>query len=139
MLKDMGRLKIKDSFTNFLKDWRSGVFTLILVLAFFFNLIISENEHAEAGHAATPTKDIQAVVPEPQAPAVIRTNRETELARGSNLMYHLESEGISRSDSNAVIAVLQDVGGPPQPESGAGRHPPLREQLLRGPDPPACP
>jgi murein DD-endopeptidase MepM/ murein hydrolase activator NlpD len=109
MLKDMGRLKIRDSFTNFLKDWRSGVFTLILVLAFFFNLIISENEHAEAGHAATPTKDIQAVVPEPQATAVIRTNRETELARGSNLMYHLESEGISRSDSNAVIAVLQDV------------------------------
>lgn len=85
------------------------MFTLTLALAFFFNLIISENEHAEAGHVATPTRDIHAVVPEPQAPVVLRTNRETELARGSNLMHHLESEGVSRSDSNAVIAVLEDV------------------------------
>ena len=79
------------------------------MLALFFNLIISENEQAEAGYTATVTKDIQRIVPEPQAPAVIRTSRETELARGSNLMYHLESEGVSRSDSNAVIAALQDV------------------------------
>ncbi len=105
----MGRFKIKDFFADFLRDWRSGVFTLILVLALFFNLIISENKHAEAAYTVTPTEDIKTIVPEPQSPAVIRTSRDTELARGSNLMYHLETQGVSRSDSNAVIAVLQDV------------------------------
>ncbi len=97
--------------TPLLQDRRSVLFTLVLVLALFFNLLIFEKPQAEASFSSREEKVMQEdgrdSPKEDESEASLIRVEMTTIPRGSALYTHLEGQGISVSDSREAIKALE--------------------------------
>ncbi|QEN07254.1 M23 family metallopeptidase [Oceanispirochaeta crateris] len=91
------------------KRWRSVFLTLFIISALIFQLIISRNNQATAAYVEKNNKELSTVTVAEEAPPAVLEVKNTYIQSGSSLSYHLESNGITASDSSAIIDAVKDV------------------------------
>lgn len=101
----MGRIR---NFTV-IKDWRTAAISFLALPLIIFQLAVIRNNQATASYVENNTREIDSVSSVEAAPQIITRIEDSYIQSGSTLSLHLENNGISSTDSSAVIDAVRDV------------------------------
>jgi len=110
-LSDSAEKTIMGRIRNFtvIKDWRTAAISFLALPLIIFQLAVIRNNQATASYVENNTREIDSVSSVEAAPQIITRIEDSYIQSGSTLSLHLENNGISSTDSSAVIDAVRDV------------------------------